>query len=44
MEKELKVIAREAFFIRKEDITGKEVSELMKRHTHLFFREGRTDM
>lgn len=35
--KELKVVAREAFFIRKKDIKPTDVEKLMRRHTHHFF-------
>ena len=39
---ELKVIAREAFFIRKKDIKQTDVEALMKKHTHHFFeKEGK---
>lgn len=34
---ELKVVVREAFFIRKKDIKPTDVEALKKRHTHLFF-------
>lgn len=36
---ELKVIAREAFFIRKKDIKPTDLEALKKRHTHLFFEK-----
>ena len=39
MAKELKVISREAFFIKKSDIKPTDVEALMKRHTHLFFEK-----
>lgn len=39
---ELKVIAREAFFIKKSDIKTRDYEALVKRHTHLFFeKEGK---
>lgn len=37
--KEIKVVAREAFFIKRSDITSKDVRKLEKRFTHLFFEE-----
>lgn len=39
MAKELKVVAREAFFIRKKDIKPADIDALTKRHTHLFFEK-----
>lgn len=39
MGEELKVIAREAFFIRKKDIKQTDIEALKKRHTHLFFEK-----
>lgn len=39
MAKELKVVAREAFFIRKKDIKQTDIAALTKRHTHLFFEK-----
>src|SRR6185503_13051036 len=40
MGEELKVIAREAFFIKKKDIKPTDIEALKKRHTHLFFEKG----
>jgi superfamily II DNA or RNA helicase len=39
MAKELKVISREAFFIRKKDIKPTDVDAIMQKHTHLFFEK-----
>jgi superfamily II DNA or RNA helicase len=39
MGKELKVVAREAFFIRKKDIKPADIEALQRRHTHLFFEK-----
>jgi superfamily II DNA or RNA helicase len=39
MGNELKVVSREAFFIRKKDIKPADIQALMKRHTHLFFEK-----
>lgn len=39
MGSELKVVSREAFFIKKSDIKPTDVKALMKRHTHLFFEK-----
>jgi superfamily II DNA or RNA helicase len=39
---ELKVYAREAFFIRKKDIKPTDIEALKKRHTHLFFEKDGT--